>query len=189
MGRHCTNGRNHQLKFQMNTKSWPKREHCERATGFLSDSLVHRSALLTLLIAFKFSLPAGELTIPSSSIGGGGSRAGGSFSVHGGVGETSPAAPVLAGGSFSVSGGFASRIALVFTPGAPRLTLSRTPGGYEISWPLPADGFVLQETSALSAPSPTGWTNAIVSPVDQEGRRIVSLPAVGPIRFFRLLRL
>lgn len=143
-------------------------------------------SLLILLIGLRSWLTAGELTIPSASISGGGSSASGAFSVRGTVGESTPAATPLAGGSFTLSEGFASRVAVLLTPGAPRLTLARTVTGFELSWPLPAEGFVLQETPVLA--TPTGWVNAAVSSVEQNGRHVVSLPAAGPPRFFRLFK-
>ena len=121
---------------------------------------------LVLLVAPSNCISAGELTIPSSSIGGGGSSTGGSFSVS----------------------GFLSTIAIVSTADAPKLTLKRSASGYEVSWPLPADGFVLQETPSLASTGAIAWANSSVSFTEEEGRRTVILPANGPVRYFRLIK-
>jgi hypothetical protein len=140
--------------------------------------------LLGLLVG---SVLAGDLTLPSARIGGGGTSTGGSFTVRGKLSEPSPADTTFSGGSFTVTGGVVSTIALVFTPDAPRLTLRRTAGGYELSWPLPAPGYVLQEAAALAHDGATAWTNSTASYTDQNGRRTVHLPPNGPRRFFRLI--
>ena len=141
--------------------------------------------ILVLLVSARV-LPAGELTLPTARIGGGGTSAGGAFTVRGKLGEPSPAGTVLSGDAFTVSGGFVSLITVVLTPEAPKLTLKRTATGYEISWPLPAEGFVLEETSALASSGSSNWTNSIVSPTDLDGRRFINLPPNGVRRYFRL---
>lgn len=151
------------------------------------DQCVESSTKMLILATFSCSsLVAGELGVFPVALGGGGTSAGGSFAVSGKVGEPTHADTVLSGGGFTVSGGFATVIAIVPMPGAPKLTLKQTSTGYEISWPLPAEGFLLQETPTLGSGGASAWTNSIVTPTDESDRRVVTLPANGPRRFFRL---
>jgi hypothetical protein len=143
--------------------------------------------LIFLLWSLATSGVAADLTLPSARIGGGGTSTGGSFTVRGKLSEPSPAGTAFSGGSFTVTGGVVSTVALVLTPGAPRLTLQRAGSGFELSWPLPAPGFVLQEAAALVNGGATHWTNSTASFTDLGGRRIVHLPPNGPRRFFRLI--
>jgi hypothetical protein len=143
--------------------------------------------LIFLLWSLATSGVAADLTLPSARIGGGGTSTGGSFTVRGKLSEPSPAGTTFSGGSFTVTGGVVSTVALVFTPDAPRLTLQRTVGGYELSWPLPAPGYVLQEAAALANDGATAWINSTATYTDLNGRRIVHLPPNGPRRFFRLI--
>jgi hypothetical protein len=93
--------------------------------------------------------------------GGGGPSTVGAYSVGGSIGR--PDAGTMSGTNasgqtFALVGGFGSVIAAVQTPGAPCLTLFRTATNtVVVSWPAPAEGWVLESTNALpgiSAPWP-----------------------------------
>jgi hypothetical protein len=103
-----------------------------------------------LLSAFCFSA-WGQYSIDWSTIdGGGGTSTGGTYQVVGTIGQPD-AGPVMSGGNYTLQGGFWALPQAVQTPGAPWLTISLNPqlSTVTISWPLPADGWVLQATNAL----------------------------------------
>jgi pectate lyase len=110
---------------------------------------------------------------------GGGTSAGGDFSLTGTIGQ--PDAGRLSGGDFVLRGGFWGLAALVQTPGAPTLSIGPAgPGQALISWSSDDLSWSLQETAGLS---PATWTN---SPSGTNNPAIV--PATAPARFFRLFK-
>ena len=92
----------------------------------------------------------------STIAGGGGTSTGGVYTVSGTVGQPD-ASGAMTGGSYSLTGGFWALYA-VQTAGAPWLTITRTTtNSVVVSWPLPADGWVLEwtnRTAGVSAPWP-----------------------------------
>jgi hypothetical protein len=116
--------------------------------------------------------------------GGGGTSTGGLYSVSGTIGQ--PDAGVMAGGNYSVAGGFWGIVGAVQTPGAPFLTVHRTPtNALMVSWPSPSTGFVLQHSMNLNTPSWTAPPETIVD--DGAIRFIIVSPPTGN-RYFRLFR-
>ena len=84
--------------------------------------------------------------------GGGGTSTNGQYSVSGTIGQHDSGGP-MTGGSYSLTGGFWSLYALQ-TPGAPLLSISRTvTNTIVVSWPAPAEGWMLERTNALSSSS------------------------------------
>jgi len=83
--------------------------------------------------------------------GGGGTSTGGVYSVSGTIGQ--PDAGVASGGNYSLLGGFWGAVNVIQIPGAPLLSVEQLGGGnVRVYWLLPADGFVLDQTSAVAAP-------------------------------------
>jgi hypothetical protein len=94
--------------------------------------------------------------------GGGGTVSGNGYSLSGTVGQ--PDAGSLSGGNFSFTGGFWS---IVESSGAPPLSITFNSqfSTVRISWPLPAAGFVLdQSTTLLSPPAVSSWAPESSSP-------------------------
>ena len=88
--------------------------------------------------------------------GGGGTRTNGPYSLTGTIGQ--PDAGAMSGGPFTLQGGFWSVVA-VQTEGAPPLKVIKTNANVTIFWPLPATGFVLDQTPTLvSPPATNSWT-------------------------------
>ena len=81
--------------------------------------------------------------------GGGGTSTGGAFALSGTVGQPDASTP-LTGGAFALTGGFWALPVAVQTPGAPHLSVALSNGLVVVSWPLPADGFVLDRKGSLS---------------------------------------
>jgi len=116
--------------------------------------------------------------------GGGGTSTGGVYAVSGTIGQPDAGGP-LTGGSYSLTGGFWSVIAAVQTPGAPYLTITRSGGTVTVSWPLSADGWVLEYTNTLSQTS-SSWPQ-ISPPYQTDGANLqFTEPAPSGNRFYRL---
>jgi len=121
--------------------------------------------------------------------GGGGTSAGGAYSVRGTVGQPD-AGPVLSGGSFAVTGGFWALVEVIQTPGAPLLKIRREGPNVVISWPNPSTGFILQQTTQLdSPPIAMVWTDVALVPTENGLEKSVTTPSSPGHRFFRLKRL
>jgi hypothetical protein len=88
--------------------------------------------------------------------GGGGSSAGGVYSVSGTVGQQD-ASGAMTGGAYSLTGGFWSLIALVQTAGLPNLTISQAGNTVTVSWPNTGN-YSLQQNSNLAVPA--GWATS-----------------------------
>jgi hypothetical protein len=111
-----------------------------------------------LLLFFALLATAGlaqQYTIGWYKIsGGGGTSAGGQYSVSGTIGQHD-AGTAMTGGNYSLTGGFWSLIA-VQTPGAPLLSITASGNQVIVSWPSPSTGFNLQTNSNLN---PANWGN------------------------------
>jgi hypothetical protein len=120
--------------------------------------------------------------------GGGGTSTGGVYSVSGTIGQPDPG--VMSGGNYTLHGGFWGILAAVQTPGAPLLSINRThTNTIVVSWPMPADGWVLERTNTLRQVS--GPWPQVPPPYQNDGGRIrvtfTNLPP-GDNQFFRLHR-
>ena len=126
----------------------------------------------------------GQFSIPWFAMdGGGGTSAGGTFTLSGTVGQPE-AAPMLAGGAFTLEPGFWSSVTVQQMPGAPTLKIQLVANGLAvISWPATVAGFVLEETAAAGLPY--GWTNTLQPVVDTATEHTVTVPANGN-KCFRL---
>ena len=141
-------------------------------------------ALVLAMILLPAPLPAQSLTINWHKVaGGGGAGANGRFSLNGTSGQ--PDAGMMSGGPFSLTGGFWGVLAAVPTPGAPRLTITRTAtNSVVISWPSPSTGFVLQQSSNLA---PALWNNIPQIPADNGTIKTVVISQPSGNFFFRLM--
>lgn len=113
----------------------------------------------TLMVGAAALLSAGvvqaQYNIDWWSIDGGGGRStGGVFSVTGTIGQAD--AGLLSGGTYTLQGGFWGVVAAIQTPGAPTLSITQANALVTVSWPIPADGWVLERTLTLSG-SPAPW--------------------------------
>ena len=120
--------------------------------------------------------------------GGGGTSAGGPYSLSGTIGQPDANQQAMTGGNFSLSGGFWSLVA-VQTLNAPLLTIQSTAANTaRVSWASPSTGFVLQQNTNLNNVTISGWVGA-PQPVTDDGTTksiIVTLPAGN--RFYRLFK-
>ena len=139
--------------------------------------------MLGLVIGFHATSQAQSYSIDWFSIdGGGGTSAGGIYSLSGTIGQ--PDAGSMSGGSYTLDGGFWGIIAAVQTPGSPLLSVTRSNNFVIISWPDTATGFQLQNNPNLGVTN--GWTNVLQSLVTNGGQVSLSLPSPTGNNFYRL---
>ena len=145
-------------------------------------------SLLALLAAGGLTVHA-QYTIHWSKIAGGGglNSTGGVYSVSGTIGQPD-ASGALTGGVYSVTGGFWPGVTLVQTPDAPLLASELLPGGsVRIYWPLPATGFVLDQTTALASPPAAISWSQVPFPYQTNATHIsITVPPGIGSKFYRL---
>jgi hypothetical protein len=117
--------------------------------------------------------------------GGGGTSTGGVFSVSGTIGQ--PDAGVMSGGTYSLVGGFWGIVAPIQTPGAPLLSVERVGTSVRVFWPLPATGFLLDQTTALASPPAAIVWSQVPFPYATNATQIsITAPAPTGNKFYRL---
>ena len=145
--------------------------------------------LVATLIAVASDGRAQSYAIDWFSIdGGGGTSTGGVYSVSGTIGQPDAGEP-MTGGSFSLVGGFWGLVAAVQTPGAPLLTVSRNPatGAVTVSWPKPADGWLLDQASGLGAvPAATSWSQVGFPYTTNATQISITVPSPAGNKLYRL---
>lgn len=118
--------------------------------------------------------------------GGGGTSAGGAYSVTGTIGQAD--AGTLSGGSYTLTGGFWGIIATVQVPGSPPLTIvGVTTNQVMLAWPASYAGFRIQQDSSVGN---TNWLNLNTNSYSitvTNGSNRVTLPVSGGNQFFRLV--
>jgi hypothetical protein len=142
--------------------------------------------LCFLLSALCFPAGGQSYSIDWHTIdGGGGTSTGGVYSVSGTIGQ--PDAGAMSGGNYTLQGGFWGVIAAVQTPGAPYLTVFRTPTNtVAVTWPSPSTGWTLQQNT--NSVSSVNWSNA-TSGIQDDGitKTLIVNPPAGN-RFYRLIK-
>ena len=145
-------------------------------------------SIFSFCVACSILLTANTLRAQPYSIdwftidGGGGTSAGGSYSVSGTIGQ--PDAGPMSGGNYSLTGGFWSIISVVQNPGSPLLQISATTTNtVVITWPSPSAGFLLQQNPQLGT---VNWINVSQSPADNGTTKSVVINPPSGTLFFRL---
>lgn len=111
--------------------------------------------------------------------GGGGSSTGGVFTLTGTIGQ--PDSGVATGGSFLLTGGlWILPVAVQNTNGPTLYIVPAIPGTATVFWDPTSPGFVLQSSPSLDPPD---W-----SPAPSGTNNPAAIPALGPARFYRLLK-
>jgi hypothetical protein len=146
-------------------------------------------AALSSLLIFSSVATAQNYSIDWFTIdGGGGTSAGGPYSLSGTIGQPDANQQPMTGGNFSISGGFWSLVA-VQTLDAPPLTIQLvTTDTARIFWPSSSQGFVLQQNTNLNNVTISGWVSA-PQPVTDNGttKSVIVNPPTGN-RFYRLFK-
>lgn len=142
--------------------------------------------LLGLVILAPLAARCQNYTIDWFTIdGGGGTSTGGVYSLSGTIGQ--PDAGRMTGASYALDGGFWGFVGAVQTVGSPLLSVERLGTSVRVFWPLPATGFVLDETGALGGP-PASWL-LVGSPYQTNATHIsITVPAPVGNKFYRLRR-
>lgn len=113
--------------------------------------------------------------------GGGGTSAGGNFSVSGTIGQPD-AGLTMSGGNFSLTGGYWSIIAVFQSAGAPNLVVFHSGRNVTVSWP-DTGSFVLQQNGGLD---PAGWADSSYQVSIADGTNSVTLAPSNGNMYFRL---
>ena len=144
-----------------------------------------RTALLFACAGFVSTVAAQNYSIDWFTIdGGGGTSAGGAFSLSGTVGQPDASAQPMTGGGFSLTGGFWSLFA-VQTPGAPLLTIRRAgAGGVIVEWPSDSPGFSLQQSEGVNGE----WATVPQLVSDNGTHKSVTVNPAAGNRFYRLFK-
>jgi hypothetical protein len=144
-------------------------------------------SLTALLLGMGLhSLRAQSYSIDSFTIaGGGGTSTGGLFAVSGTIGQ--PDAGAMSGGNYSLAGGFWGVVNVIQIPGAPLLSVEQLSGGnMRVYWPLPAEGFVLDQTSGLAGPPAAISWSQVTFPYQTNATQISVTVAPSGNKFYRL---
>lgn len=140
---------------------------------------------LALAVADDQMLRAQNFSIDWFTIdGGSGTSAGGTYSLSGTIGQ--PDAGVMSGGNYSLVGGFWGVVAAIQTPGAPLLSIERIGSSVRVFWPLPATGFVLDETATLNGSPTIPWMQTAFLYQTNATHISVTIPAPTGNRYYRL---
>ena len=116
---------------------------------------------------------------------GGGMLSGGRFTLRAAVGQHDTGA--IRGGRFALDGGFIPAITIQQSPGAPALKIRLTGRGQAIlSWPVDAQGWVLEETGALNYGK---WQAVMTAVSDTATEHTITVPATGVMKCYRLKQL
>jgi hypothetical protein len=160
-------GQNIKEKFTMNTQKWK-----------------HLLLGMLLLIGSQSALRAQNYSINWFKVsGGGGTSAGGNYSVSGTIGQQD-AGGAMTGGNYSLTGGFWSLVAVAQTAGLPNLAITRAGNSIIVSWP-DTGSYTLQQNTNLAAPA--GWIKSLYPILSANGTNSIMFitPATGNL-FFRL---
>jgi hypothetical protein len=114
--------------------------------------------------------------------GGGGTSAGGAYSLTGTIGQPD-ASGAMSGGNYSLTGGFWSLIQVVQTPGAPTLYITHSGNIVTVSWQN-VSGWNLHQSGNLT--TPLGSWSPSTSPNLISGVNYLSVTNPAGTLFFRL---
>ena len=109
--------------------------------------------VLTVVVALSASAQSYNINWYKVA-GGGGTSAGGNFSLTGTIGQPD-ASGAMTGGNYSLTGGFWALVSVVQTPGAPTLYISFAGHTVTVYWQN-VSGWTLHQNNNLAVP--TGWT-------------------------------
>jgi len=114
--------------------------------------------------------------------GGGGTSAGGNYSLSGTIGQPDASA-TMTGGSYSLTGGFWSLISVVQTAGLPNLSIAFVGHQLVVSWP-DTGAYTLQQNSDISTSA--NWAASGYTVNTASGVSSVTITAPAGKLFFRL---
>ncbi len=143
---------------------------------------LHVLSIVALAFAMSSATHATNWSLRKSTIdAGGGISAGAGFAVRGTIGQ--PDSGVASGGQFRVKGGFWNGIQVVQLADGPVLKIKLVGTNAILSWPIAAEGYELEQSNSLDAPS---WSDVPQPIVKVAGEQTVTVPPTGTTRIFRL---
>ncbi len=114
--------------------------------------------------------------------GGGGTSTSAVYSISGTIGQHDAGGP-LSGGGYTLVGGFWA-IGALQPPGAPALSISRTPTNtVVVSWPSPSTGWSVQQNNSLAT---ANWVTPGETVFDNGTLRFIVVNPPAGNRFYRL---
>jgi hypothetical protein len=135
------------------------------------------TATLTLFLAMAWMAQAQSYSIEWFTLdGGGGTSAGGDYTLSGTIGQSDATPTTLSGGDYTLQGGFWPGLAVAIPGEQPTLFIQWSGANVIISWSPATPGFSLEQTDNLAT---LIWTSA-------PSGNPVPVPASGTARFYRL---
>jgi hypothetical protein len=132
---------------------------------------------IVLLLAVPFATLAQPYSIDWYTVdGGGGTSAGGNYTLSGTVGQSDAATSTLNGGNYTLQGGFWPGLIVTIPGEGPTMLIQWSGGNVTISWSPNTPGFALEQTDDLTT---LNWVDA------PDGNPII-IPADVAARFYRL---
>ena len=126
--------------------------------------------ILSLLVSLAAYVGVAQYSINWFKIAGGGATGtNGQYSLSGTIGQHD-ASGLMTNGQYSVTGGFWVLPVAVQTPGAPALTVTHSNTAVVVSWPSPAEGWLLHATTNLVSAGSV-WTE-IPGPYSSNGANL-----------------
>ena len=138
-------------------------------------------ALLTFICATAVSSAQSYSIDWFKVAGGGGTSAGGAYSLTGTIGQHEAGEP-MSGGPYSLTSGFWSLISVAQTPGAPTLSISRSGKTVTLYWQN-VSGWTLEQTTSLTQPANWSPTSGVTT---SNGTNYLNLASPAGTLFFRL---
>jgi len=114
--------------------------------------------------------------------GGGGTSAGGGYTLSGTIGQHDAGGP-MTGGGYSLTGGFWALIAVVETPGTPNLTVTHSGNSVTVSWP-DTGSYTLQHNPNVA--NNAGWVTSSYPTTTVAGISSITITSPTGNLFFRL---
>ena len=143
-----------------------------------------KAGLSFALLLAVFSASAQSYSIDWHKItGGGGTSAGGTYSVSGTIGQPDASLQPMSGGNYSLTGGFWALISVVQTPGAPTLYISHSGNTVTVYWQDVA-GWNLVQSGNLATPIASWPASGGITTTN--GTNYLTLPNPSGNRFYRL---
>ena len=142
-----------------------------------------KNLVLPCLLAFALCFSArAQYAINWSTIGGGGgTSAGGPYTLGATIGQPVAGGPVT-GGSYTLTSGFWALLSVVQTPGAPTLYITYSGNTVTVSWQN-VSGWTLQQNNNLALPANWSASGGIIT--TNGTNYLNSTPPTGNL-FFRL---
>lgn len=143
-----------------------------------------KKCAISFILISSFHIHSAETKIDWQTIsGGGGTSAGGVFTIQGSIGQTTGV--TASGGIYAITTGFWSFVGVIQTPGAPILYISGTNQNVILRWKLTEKPYLLEETKNLEHP-PIQWTAVDATFQTNQDFINVTLPASQGYKFYRL---